>query len=113
MHESTLAHQLLGMVLERTQQQHITRVVSVRGWIAETEALSPEAIRFHFQALAQGTPAADAHLELSLIQVEALCRSCGARYLPDRQLLMCPQCGSSDATLLGRVGPGILELEIG
>jgi hydrogenase nickel incorporation protein HypA/HybF len=112
MHESSLARRILDAVLERAGDAGAQRVRAVRGWIAETEALSPESLDFHFSAHARGTAAEGARLDLRLVHVEARCRSCGATYAPEHHLLLCPACGSTDGEELGETGLGIEALEV-
>jgi hydrogenase nickel incorporation protein HypA/HybF len=108
-HESTLARTLLAAVLARARG---ARVRVVRGWVAETEALSRSSLAFHFAAHAHGTPAEDARLELELRRIVARCRGCGATYVPEHHLLLCPACASTDAELLGETGLGIDAIEV-
>ena len=109
MHEGSLARRLLDVVLATAGS---ARVCAVRGWIAETEALSRESLAFQFAAHARGTQAEDARLELRLVHVEARCRSCGHRYAPDHHVLLCPACGGTDGDLLGETGVGLDALEV-
>lgn len=112
MHESSIARQLLAVVLARAAEERATRVALVRGWVAETEALSTESLAFHFAAHARGTVAAGARLQLRLIRVEAQCRSCGLTYTPDHHVTVCPECGGADAALSGPTGLGLETLEV-
>jgi hydrogenase nickel incorporation protein HypA/HybF len=112
MHESSLAKQILEKVLERAGAAEAKRVVSVHGWIAETEALAPQSLDFHFSAHARGTLAEGAKLALRLIHIEARCRGCGTTYAPEHHLLLCPRCGSTDGEELEQSGLGIERLEI-
>jgi hydrogenase nickel incorporation protein HypA/HybF len=112
MHESGLAKRILDVVLERARQERAQRVRVVRGWIAETEALSAQSLEFHFSAHARDTPAQGAKLELRLIHVEARCRHCGATYAPEHHVLLCPACGSTEGDELGVTGLGIEALEV-
>jgi hydrogenase nickel incorporation protein HypA/HybF len=112
MHESSLAKQILDVVLERAESASARKVRAVRGWIAETEALSPQSLDFHFSAHARGTPAEGARLELRLIHVEARCLDCQTKYAPDHHLLLCPSCGSTAGEELGETGLGIEALEV-
>ncbi|KYG01736.1 hydrogenase nickel incorporation protein HypA [Sorangium cellulosum] len=112
MHESSIARQLLSAALDRAAAEGATRVLSVLGWVAEAEALSPESLSLHFAAHARGTPAEGARLDLRLLRVEARCLSCGGTYAPDHHVLLCPRCGGDQATLLGRLGLGLDALEV-
>jgi hydrogenase nickel insertion protein HypA len=112
MHESSLAKQILNLVVERAALEQAFRVVAIHGWIAESEALSPDSISFHFHALAKGTVAEDAELHLTVNRVEARCRSCLKTYLPEHHLLLCPACSSTDGELLGPTGLAIQAMDI-
>lgn len=112
MHELSLAKQILDAVLERARAARARRVITVRGWIAETEALSPGSLDFHFAAYARGTLAEGAQLDLRLVIIEARCLACKTTYVPDHHLLLCPACGSTDGEELGETGLGIDELEV-
>ncbi len=112
MHEAALARRLLSAVLRGAADAAASRVRAARGWIAETETLSAESLTFHFAALARGTAADGARLELRLVHVEARCRACAAVYGPEHHVLLCPSCGSIDGELLGKTGIGLDELEV-
>ena len=109
MHESALARRLVEIVLERAGE---ARVLAVRGWVAETERLDPQALRFHFDAHARGTAAAGADLKLELIHVEVRCTACATRYQPEHHVTLCPECGSTEAELLGRTGFGVEAIDV-
>jgi hydrogenase nickel incorporation protein HypA/HybF len=112
MHESSLARQVLDTVLHRAVSDGALRVRTVRGWVAETESLSPESLSRHFAAQAQGTKAEGARLQFELIHVEARCRTCGRTYAPEHHLLLCPVCGSTDGEQLGQTGLAITSIEV-
>lgn len=112
MHESSLAKQVLDAVLARAEEEDAARILSVRGWVAETETLSAESLRFHFAAHARGTPADGARVELRLIHVEARCASCKTTYAPEHHVLLCPACGSAEGELLGPTGLGVDSIEV-
>lgn len=112
MHETSLAKDLLRVSLERLRESGGSRVLAVRGFIAETERLDPAALAFHFAAHARGTPAAGAELRLELVHVKARCGACGAVYAPEHHVTLCPACSSTDAELLDRTGFGVEEIDV-
>jgi hydrogenase nickel incorporation protein HypA/HybF len=112
MHETTLAKQLLEIVLEAARRAGAARIVAVRGRVAETEALSGDSLAFHFRAHARGTPAEGARLELATHHVEARCTGCGRVYLPEHHLTLCPQCGGTEAELLGECGVRLESIDV-
>jgi hydrogenase nickel incorporation protein HypA/HybF len=108
-HESQLARQVLHLALARAPAG--TRVVAVRGWVAETETLSRPALELHFGAHARGTAAEGARLVLELRHVSATC-ACGAAYLPEHHVLVCPSCGGTDAVLSGPTGLTVEAIDV-
>lgn len=112
MHESSLARQLLGVVLEQAQKGGGGRVIRVEGWIAETEALDPTALSVHFSALARDSAAEGAELFLEVVHVRARCSGCGTVYQPEHHLTLCPNCGALEATLLDPTGVALTRLEL-
>jgi hydrogenase nickel incorporation protein HypA/HybF len=113
MHESVLARSLLHGALECMTREGASRVVRVSAWVAETETLSREGLALHFAAVAQGTAAEGAVLELEVTHVGARCAECGVDYLPEHHLLLCPQCGCGEGQLLGETGLGVRAVEVG
>jgi hydrogenase nickel incorporation protein HypA/HybF len=112
MHESSIAKQLVELALGRASKDGARIVRRVDGWIAETERLSPESLRLHFERHAQGTAAEQAVLNLRIVHVGARCDGCGQDYPPEHHLLVCPHCGHVGGELLGRTGVGIEALEV-
>jgi hydrogenase nickel incorporation protein HypA/HybF len=114
MHESSFARQILAIVLDRARcdGERVVAVRSVSAWIAETEALSAESVAFHFAALAAGTIASGARLDLAVRRIDARCRACATTYQPDHHMLLCPACGSTDGELLGDTGLAIEAIAV-
>lgn len=108
MHEASLARGLLRAALAASEG----RVLTLRGWVAEDEALSQEALQLHFDALSRGTRAEGATLELELTHLEVRCGGCRQTYAPEHHLRLCPHCGSTEGTLLGTPGLGLRELTV-
>jgi hydrogenase nickel incorporation protein HypA/HybF len=113
-HESSLARQLLAMTLDRASQGHelAVAVLRVRAWIAETEALAAESVVLQFGALARGTIASGARLELDVRRVDARCAACATEFRPECHVLLCPACGAAEGELLGETGLGIEEIDV-
>lgn len=109
MHETALAKQILTEVLARAEGRSVKRVA---GTIAEDEALSHDALVFHFRAHARGTVAASADLSLALRHLTAHCKSCGCSFLPDHHVRLCPSCGSTETELDGEAGVRIENIVV-
>ena len=112
MHESVLARSLLSAALDSATREGASRVTRVAAWVAETETLSPEGLAMHFAAVALGTLAEGAVLDLDVTHVGARCGACGVAYLPEHHLLLCPTCGSTEGEFLGETGLGVRSIDI-
>ncbi len=112
MHESALAKRILDIVLSQARCAGATRVRVVRGWVAETEALSAESLALQFGAHARGTEAESARLELRIVHVEARCRTCDRTFAPEHHVVVCPECGGVDGVLLGQTGVRLEGLDL-
>lgn len=63
--------------------------------IGALSGVEPEALRFAFEAVTPGTPAADAELEIENIPARAYCRRCAEEFsAPDSFVFACPKCGA-------------------
>lgn len=112
MHESSIARHLLAAVLDAAAgAEKPGGVLRVRGWVAESEALSREALVFHFAAHALGTLAEGAQLDLRLVRLSARCNACRLTYEPDH-VLLCPACGSTVGAILGHPGVAVEDIEV-
>jgi hydrogenase nickel incorporation protein HypA/HybF len=108
-HETSLAKRILDEVVARSGGSRVTRI---RGVIAEDEALSREALGFHFAAHARATVAEGAELELELRHVTARCGACGHGFLPEHHVRLCPRCGSPQTWLEGETGVRIDSIDV-
>ena len=90
MHEMSLTRSIVSIVGEHAGRR---RVLRVRLEIGKLSAVVPEAIRFCFDVIAQGTVAEGAELEIIEIPGLGRCFDCGAEVEMDGPLAVCP-CGS-------------------
>ena len=76
MHELSLASSIVEACAERAGGARVLRVTVEVGELA---AVSPHALRFCFDACAQGTAVAGAELDIVEIPGRATCDACGGR----------------------------------
>jgi hydrogenase nickel incorporation protein HypA/HybF len=110
MHESSLAREVLAIVLAKAEGS--PRVRAVYGKLAETESLSRDALELHFGALARGTAAEGARLEIALVHARARCRACGETWLPEHHVMLCPRCASAECDELDPTGLWVDRIEV-
>lgn len=106
MHEVGITAEVVAAVAERAAGRRVTRVVLEVGCLT---AVLPDAVRFCFDACAEGTSVEGATLEVVEVAGEAECRACGDVLALERPFGMCG-CGSTD--LAWRRGDELVIREI-
>jgi len=112
MHEAQLARQVLDAVLARAREAQASRVLAVRGWLADPEGLGPDSLAFHFAAHARGTAAEGATLAFAIRRIPAACDTCQAVFASDDHVPVCPACGGLACRWLAAPGLAIEELDL-
>ena len=93
MHELGIAQEVVAIAEERAGERRVTRVVLQVGKLS---GVLPDAVRFCFEACAEGTVVAGALLEIIETPGLGRCRACGADAPLDRPY---GQCGCSNTDL--------------
>lgn len=100
MHELSLAAALLEQVTQVAAQQHAARVTSVHVVCGARLAIVPEFLQTAFEAVAEGTVAEGAGLQIDEEPLAARCRPCGTQFAPALDDYRCPACGQADVDLI-------------
>jgi hydrogenase nickel incorporation protein HypA/HybF len=108
MHELGIVQEVIAVVTERAEGARVTRVVLE---IGKLSAVLPDAVRFCFDLVAEGTAAEGAVLEIIETPGRARCRACGAGLMLDRPFGRCA-CGGSDLEWLSGEELKIKEMEV-
>jgi len=102
-HELSITQSVVDAVAEQADGR---RVLSVRLRVGRLSGVVPDAMRFCFELVTDGTPLQGTRLDIDEPAGSARCRGCGSAFELRDLVLLCP-CGSADvAVLTGR------ELEI-
>ena len=96
MHELAITQSIVDTVCGRTDG---ARVTVVRLEIGKLSGVVPDAVRFCFDLVADGTTLDGATLQISEPTGEAQCRTCGQTFATSDLILLC-ECGSADVELL-------------
>ncbi|HYP26801.1 MAG TPA: hydrogenase maturation nickel metallochaperone HypA [Blastocatellia bacterium] len=93
MHEMALAEGILAVVLDAAEGQKVRRVCLRVGRL---QMVVPDSLQFSFQLISEGTPAAEAAVEMQEVPVRLLCKGCGKETEADRPPFNCSLCGAFD-----------------
>lgn len=92
MHELAITEQIVAIAAERAEGARVKRIVVE---IGKLSAVLPDAVRFCFEAVSEGSPVEGAALEIVETPGSARCRECSGLVALERPFGRCA-CGSSD-----------------
>ena len=112
MHELSLCEGILQILEEHAQTQGFKRVIAVYLEIGALSGVEPEAMKFSFDVVVQGTLADKARLEIIEIPGQAWCMQCATQVEIQQRFAACPNCASYQLQVVGGEQMRIKELEV-
>jgi hydrogenase nickel incorporation protein HypA/HybF len=112
MHEMSLAEGVLQLIEDAARRDRFNKVSTVWLEIGQLSGVEPEAMAFCFDAVARGTVADNARLEIITLPGQGWCESC-ARSVPISAVFdECPQCGGYPLQVTAGTEMRVKELEV-
>jgi hydrogenase nickel incorporation protein HypA/HybF len=108
MHELGIAMRVVELAVESSGGGRVERIIVEVGKLA---TVLPDALRFCFDAAAEGTPAEGARLEIVEVPGRARCRACGGELALLQPFGRCA-CGGTDLEWLSGEELRITEMEV-
>ena len=101
MHELSVTQEIVDTIEDarRGAGAHLI-VTAVFLKIGRFTAVVPDYLRHYFEMLTEGTPLHGAALHIELVPIVAQCRACGAEFLSESPVMVCPHCEAADADVL-------------
>lgn len=93
MHEISLCENIRGLLEEQAREQRFGRVTRVWLEVGPFSCVEPEALRFGFAAVMQGSVAEDAELNIDTTPGKAFCEGCRQTVRIAQRYDACPICG--------------------
>jgi hydrogenase nickel incorporation protein HypA/HybF len=112
MHEMALTESIVEIALETAQAEGAKRVTRIFVDVGALGHVEPEALQFCFAAVAAGTLAEGAALEIERIPGAGFCADCGKIVPLDDRWGPCPECGGSTLRITAGEELKVRELEI-
>jgi hydrogenase nickel incorporation protein HypA/HybF len=101
MHEMTLMGEVREIVVQAAKAHQFTRVKTVVLEIGRLSGVQVEAMRFCFDVVMEGTPAAEAKLEIEELPGVAWCDRCAREVEITSRVEPCPHCHGMPGRILG------------
>ena len=99
MHELSIMQSALSQALEEAQRAGASRVEEIRLRIGVLSGVVPEALKFAFETLAEGTPAEHAALTIESVPARFWCSACRREFESERLFAECPDCHAASNEL--------------
>ena len=112
MHEMSLAEGVLQLIEDAALEQGFSRVTAVWLEIGQLAGVEAEAMRFCFDAVAHGSVAEGARLEILATPGSGWCTRCSASVVLSEAFGACPQCGTYQLRVTGGTEMRVKELEV-
>jgi hydrogenase nickel incorporation protein HypA/HybF len=100
MHEFSIASQIFAQLVKLAAEHSMGKITSVTIQAGRMRQIVPEALDTAFTAVAAGTIADGAALDLEIIEPKALCRVCGHRFRPEIDSYLCEKCNEADVEIV-------------
>jgi len=112
MHELSLCEGVIQLIEQQAKAQHFNKVTTVWLEIGALAGVEIEAMHFSFDAVAKGTIADAAKLEIIAVKGMAACSSCKQQIEIMARFEICPKCGHYPLNILTGEEMRIKELEV-
>jgi hydrogenase nickel incorporation protein HypA/HybF len=112
MHEMAIAQGVLDIVLDSAARHDAKKIMLIRLQVGQMTGVEPEALRFCFEALSEGTASAGAQLEIVVTPLIGHCRDCGQEFGIERYRFLCPDCGSAGVDIISGRELRVEHLEV-
>ena len=112
MHEMTLAESVLDVIEDYASREGCLRVKTVRLEIGKLSSVEPEAMRFCFDAVAHGTLAEGAVLDIIELDGSAWCFDCKRQVPVEARTDPCVACGGFSLQVTEGTLMRVKEMEV-
>src|ERR1700730_3843954 len=96
-HELSLSSAIVATV-EKNAAGRPVAVVTLR--VGRLRQVVPETLEFYFEFVARGTVCEGARLDQEVIEARLRCDPCGAEWTIDTPAFRCPDCGTSEVSIV-------------
>ncbi len=93
MHELSVAQSILRIAIAKARAEGATRVENIRVAVGALTTYMDDSLRFYWDLITEGTPAAGSTIEFIRVEGRIRCLSCDTEYATNDAELRCPACG--------------------
>ena len=100
MHEVSIVNDLFKVLMDVSEKEGLHRIDKVNFTIGKMMHIVPEFFEFAFDSAKENTIAAEASIEIEYLPIKMRCENCHAEFTVDNNTFVCPDCRSTNLTLI-------------
>jgi len=100
MHEFAIAQSILERALAEAEKNEAKRICVLGVKLGKDSHITPDSLEFCLKAVAKGTIAEEAKIEIEPLALMLKCRQCGLTFSPQEEAHSCSNCGSANLELI-------------
>lgn len=112
MHELSLMEEVRRQALAAAAAEGVSRIEVITLRLGELSGVEPDALRFAFPVVMQGSIAEGAELRLETEPALCACEPCGVPFRARKGCCDCPRCGAISRCLLSGRDLRLVELQV-
>lgn len=112
MHELSLLENVRKILEDHVVSQKFSKVIKVTLEIGTLTCVEPDALRFGFDVVMNGSLAENAELTISEIAGLGICQQCGLQVEMETSFDPCPHCGSTFVKIIQGADMKIKDLTV-
>ena len=110
MHEMSIAQGILDIALDAARGHGAIKRIKLK--VGEMAGVVPESLHFCFSAVAAGTAAEEAKLDIEMMPLKAVCGSCRHEFAVEEYRFVCPQCRAVSVDIVSGREMAVEHLEV-
>lgn len=100
MHELSIALSLLNLALKYASRADAQRITDLYLVIGDLSSVVDDSLQFHWDIIAENTPAQGARLHFDRRSTLLQCTSCDREFAPQNGYFGCPECSSLQVRII-------------
>lgn len=103
MHEYPITQQIVKLAVEKAEENNALRIIRIGLVVGEMTGFVGDSIKMYFDAIAEGTLAEGAELNIKYVKSRLVCSDCGEYFERQKFTFQCPHCnGKGMPTDIGK-----------
>jgi hydrogenase nickel incorporation protein HypA/HybF len=112
MHELSLLENIREILENHAVTQKFSKVIKITLEIGKLSCVEPDALRFGFDVVMNGSLAENAELVISEVAGQGICQQCGLQVEMETSFDSCPNCGSPFVKIIQGADMKIKDLTV-